>query len=108
MTRHDRVSPRPLLVHVELERPVPHERVELSERAVVQEPLDALARCQLSLGVLLLDRFLGGRVQRLEAQLLELPQLLLVGLRNFLTHWTRARMLQAPGKRARSVCSTRS
>ena len=64
---------------------VAHERVELLERARVEQLLDPLAGGQLALGVLLL---LGLRVgvDRLLAQLVELRELLLVGLRRLLPH----------------------
>ena len=58
----DGVAPGPLLVHVELVGPVPHEGVELLERAGVEQLLDPLAGGQLALGVLLRDRVLGGGV----------------------------------------------
>ena len=65
-----RVAPGPLLLHVELVGPVADEGVELPERARVEQLLDPLAGGQLALRVLLLDRVLGGRVDRLVAQLL--------------------------------------
>ena len=94
MAGYDSVSPRPLLVHLELEGPVAHERVELPERAVVEQLLHALARCQLALGMLLLDRVLGCGVDRLEAQLLELGELLFVGFGDLLAHLRRPMVLR--------------
>jgi hypothetical protein len=49
----DRVAPGPVLLHVELVRAVAHERVDLLERAGVQQLLDALARRVLAALVLL-------------------------------------------------------
>ena len=74
------VAVGPLLVHVELVRAVADEGVELLERARVEQLLDPLARGQLALRVLLLDRLLGGRVDRLLAQLAQVGELLLEGL----------------------------
>ena len=93
MPGHDRVAPGALLVHVELVGAVPHERVELPERAGVEQLLDALAGGQLALRVLLLDRLLGGGVDGLEAQLLELRELLLVCLGDLLASWAAAEMV---------------
>jgi hypothetical protein len=73
---------------------VAHERVELLERARVEELLYPLARGELALGVLLLDGGLGGGVDRLLPALLEQPELLLVRLWNLLTHG--AGILAAP------------
>ena len=74
-----RVAPGPVLLHVEVGRPVPDERVELLEGAGVEQLLDPLACRVLAAGVLLLLR-LGGRVGGGLAQLLELGELLLEGL----------------------------
>ena len=52
----DGVAPGPVLLHVEVERAVADEGVELLERARVEQLLDPLARGQLALGVLLLLR----------------------------------------------------
>ena len=54
---------------------MPHVAVELDERAGIEELLDPLAREQLALLPLALDRLLGPGVQRLVAQLLELVEL---------------------------------
>ena len=54
--------------------------VELDERARIEQLLDPLAREQLALLALPLDRFLAPCVQRFVAQLLELLEL---GLRRF-------------------------
>ena len=62
---------------LELVGAVAHERVELLERAGVEQLLDPLAGGHLALRVLLGDRVLGRGVGRLEAQLLELRELLL-------------------------------
>ncbi len=67
----DGVAPRPVLLHVEVERAVAHERVELLERARIQQLLDPLARGHLAAGVLLLLG-LGRGVHGRLAQLLEL------------------------------------
>jgi len=61
-----------------------HEGVELLEGARVEQLLDPLAGGVLALGVLLLDRGLRGGVDRLVAKLLELGELLLVGLGSLL------------------------
>ena len=50
------VAPGPVLLHVELVRAVAHERVELLERAGVEQLLDPLAGRVLAAFVLLLDR----------------------------------------------------
>ena len=81
-----RVAVGPLLVHVELVRAVADEGVELLERARVEQLLDPLARGQLALRVLLLDRLLGGRVDGLLAQLAQVGELLLEGDRVLLAH----------------------
>ncbi len=81
----DRVAPGPVVEHVEVEGAVADERVELLERAGVEQLLDPLAGGQLALGVLLLLR-LRIRVDGLLAQLLELGELLLVGLGRLLSH----------------------
>jgi hypothetical protein len=64
---------------------MPDEGVQLLERARVEQLLDPLAGGQLALGVLL---FLGLRVGvgGLLAQLLEVAELLLVGLGRLLPH----------------------
>ncbi len=54
---------------------VPGELVELDERAVVEEVLDALARGPLALGVLLLDRLGRAGVHRLVDTTIEIGQL---------------------------------
>ena len=66
----DRVAPGARLVHLEVVRAVAHVRVELLERAGVEQLLDPLAGRVLALRVLLLDRLLGGVVDRGVAQLL--------------------------------------
>ena len=85
----DRVAPGPVLLHVELVRPVAHEGVYLLERARVEQLLDPLPGGELPLRVLLLDRLLRGRVDGGLAQLLELGELLLVGLWGLLAHGAR-------------------
>ncbi len=40
------------LVHPEIDRAVGHEHVELFERAIVEQQVDAFARCQLALRML--------------------------------------------------------
>ena len=88
----DGVAPRPVLVHLEVVGAVADEGVELLERAGVEELLDPLARGQLALGVLLFDRRLGGRVDRLLAKLAQVVELLFVGLRIRLAHGARESM----------------
>ena len=61
---HDRVAVGPLLVHPELVAAVADEAVELLEGAGIEQLLDPLARGQLALRVLLLDRGLGGGMDR--------------------------------------------
>ena len=68
MAGDDGVAPRPLLAHPELDLAVPHVAVELDERARVEQLLDALAREQLALAALPLDRLLAARVERLLAE----------------------------------------
>ena len=85
-----RVAPRPVLLHLELGRAVAHVGVELLEGARVEQLLDPLAGRVLALRVLLLDGRLGSVVDRGVAQLLELGELLLVGLRALLAHGRRA------------------
>src|SRR4029077_17396776 len=64
----DGVAPGPFFLHLEVVGAVAHEGVELLEGAGIEEQVDALARGQLAAGVLLLDGFLGGRVDRRLAQ----------------------------------------
>ncbi len=90
-----RVAPRPVFLHLEVVRAVAHERVELLEGARVEQLLDALARRVLAARVLLLLG-LRRRVQRRFAQLVQLGELLLVGLRRLL-----ARLLAVPAARGR-------
>jgi hypothetical protein len=73
------VPPGTVAQHVEVEGSVANERVELLERARVEQLLDPLAGGQLALGVLLLLRLRVG-VERLYPQLLQVRELLLVGL----------------------------
>ena len=82
----DGVAPGPVLLHLEVVGAVADEGVELLERAGVEQLLDPLAGGQLALRVLLLDRLLGGRVDRLLAQLAQVGELLLVGLGEVLAH----------------------
>ncbi len=63
VTGHDRVAPRPVLVHLEVGGPVTDERVELLEGAGVEQLLDALTGGVLAARVLLLLG-LGRRMQR--------------------------------------------
>jgi hypothetical protein len=81
---HDGVAPRAVLLHVEVVRAVAHERVELLERAGVEQLLDPLARGVFALRVLLLDGGRGGGVDRLLAQLSQLLELLVERLGCFL------------------------
>ena len=76
----DGVAPGPVLLHVEVVGPVADEGVELLEGAGVEQLLDPLAGGELALGVLLLDRRLGGGVDRRVAQLPQVAELLLEGL----------------------------
>ena len=98
------VAPRPVLLHPELVRAVADERVELLEGAGVEQLLDPLAGGVLALGVLLLDRGLGGVVDGGGAQLLELGEPLLVGLGALLAHGARDPMPRA----ARRAGTTRA
>ena len=82
----DGVAPGPFLLHLEVVGAVADEGVELLEGAGVEQLLDPLARRHLALRVLLLDRLLGGGVDRRLAQLAQVGQLLLVGDRVFLAH----------------------
>ena len=86
MPRDHGVSPRPVLLHVELVCSVAHERVELLEGAGVEQLLDSFARGVLPPLVLLGDGRLTASVDRLVAKLLELGELLLVGLGGFGAH----------------------
>jgi hypothetical protein len=65
---------------------VADEGVELLERAGVEQLLDPLAGGELALCVLLLDRLLGGGVDRRLAELSEVGELLLVGLGELFPH----------------------
>ena len=80
----DRVAPGTVLLHVEVVGAVAHERVELLEGARVEQLLDPLTRGALALRVLLVLG-LGGGVDRLLAQLAQVGELLLIGLRRLLT-----------------------
>ena len=80
VTRHDRISPRPLILHPELALPMPDEPVELDERAGVEKQLESLAGEELSALVLARNRRLGAGVRRLVAQLAEPGELRLGGL----------------------------
>ena len=71
----DRVAVRPLLLHAERVGAVAHELVELDERALVEQLLDALAGGLLALGVLLLDRGLAARGHGLVVAHLEIGEL---------------------------------
>ena len=82
----DGVAPGPFLLHLEVVGAVADEGVELLEGAGVEQLLDPLARGHLALRVLLLDRLLGGRVDRRLAQLAQVGELLLVGDRVLLAH----------------------
>ena len=81
-----RVSPGTLVVHVEFVRAVADEGVELLERARVEQLLDPLARGQLALRVLLLNRLFGRRVDGLLPQLAQVGELLLQGFGIALAH----------------------
>ena len=78
----DGVAPGPFLLHLEVVGAVADEGVELLEGAGVEQLLDPLAGGHLALRVLLLDRLLGGRVDRRLAQLAQVGELLLVGHRD--------------------------
>ena len=82
----DGVAPGPFLLHLEVVGAVAHEGVELLEGAGVEQLLDPLAGGHLALRVLLLDRLLGGGVDRRLAQLAQVGELLLVGDRVLLAH----------------------
>ena len=81
-----RVAPGPALLHLELVGAVADEGVELLERAGVEQLVDPLAGGQLALGVVLFDGLLGGRVDRLVAQLAQVLKLLFVGFGALLAH----------------------
>ena len=83
---HHGIAVGPVLLHLEVRGPVAHERVELLERARIEQLLDPLARGVLALGVLLLDGDLRAGMDRVVAQLLELFELLFVGLWGFFAH----------------------
>ena len=82
----DGVAPGTPFLHLEVVGAVADEGVELLEGAGVEQLLDPLAGGQLALRVLLLDRLLGGRVDRRLAQLAQVGELLLVGDRIPLAH----------------------
>ena len=69
------VAERTLLVQAEVGAAVPGQRVELDERPLVQQRVDALAGGQLALGVHLLDGGLTDRVQRLLGALAQIGEL---------------------------------
>ena len=62
VTGHHAVAERAFLLQAEVGAAVPGQRVQLDERTLVQQRVDALARGQLALGVHLLDRRLTDRV----------------------------------------------
>ncbi len=82
----DGVAPGPFLLHLEVVGAVADEGVELLEGAGVEQLLNPLAGGHLALRVLLLDRLLGGRVDRCLAQLAQVGELLVVGDRVLLAH----------------------
>ena len=69
------VAERTLLAQPEVGAAVPGQRVELDERPLVEQGIDALARGQLALGVHLVDRGLADRVQRLLGPLAQFGEL---------------------------------
>ena len=75
VARDDRVAPRPPLAHPELDLAMPDITVELDERTGIEEALEPLAREQLALRALPLDRLLGPLVERAFAHLLETLEL---------------------------------
>ena len=82
----DGVAPGPVLLHLEVVGAVADEGVELLEGAGVEQLLDPLAGGHLALRVLLLDRLLGGGVDRRLAQLAQVGELLVVGFGVLLAH----------------------
>src|SRR5919198_4273424 len=86
VARDHGVAPGPVPEHVEVGRSVPNERVELAERAGIEQLVDALAGGELALGMLLLDGLLGGGVDRRVAQPAQLGELLLVRIGDLLAH----------------------
>ena len=113
----DAVAERAVLLHAEVGRAVPGELVELDERALVEQRLDALAGGHLALGVLLLDRPLRAGVHRLVVALLEFGELAGRGVRvgrgtdrpRALLPWG-LRIIRSPwtGPRVRPRCGLRS
>ena len=75
----DCVAPRTVLLHVEVDRAVTHESVELLEGARVEQRLDPLARGHLAAGVLLFLR-LGGGMHRCLAEFGQVGRPLFKGL----------------------------
>src|SRR5437588_10108886 len=71
VARHDRVAPRPPFHHPEVRLAVADVAVELDERAGVAEALDPLAREQLALLTLALDRLGASRMAGLVAERLQ-------------------------------------
>ena len=92
----DGVAPGPFLLHLEVVGAVADEGVELLEGAGVEQLLDPLAGGHLALRVLLLDRLLGGGVDRRLAQLAQVGELLLVGFGVPFAH-AQLRILQGGG-----------
>ncbi len=82
----DGVAPGPVLLHLEVVGAVADEGVELLEGAGIEQLLDPLAGGQLALRVLLLDRGLGGGVDRGLAELAQVGELLLECLGVLLAH----------------------
>ena len=85
----DGVAPGPFLLHLEVVGAVADEGVELLEGAGVEQFLDPLAGGHLALRVLLLDRLLGGGVDRRLAQLPQVGELLVVRYGVLLAHGAR-------------------
>lgn len=71
----DTVPVRPVLLDAEVRRTVPGELVQLHEGTLVEQEIDALARGQLALRVLLFHRARGARVGRLVDTALQVREL---------------------------------
>src|SRR5262249_34964514 len=91
------------LVHAEVAAPVHHERIELQERARVEQQVDALVRGELALGVLPRDALGSAALETLLPQGLEVGDPLLEGHEGF---WLETRkLLTERSPSARPACA---